>query len=229
MTDAAQAAAPVAAAADTSAPQSTIVPAIQAAAQAATPEAEPAWLKGRLERAERAAEERAIKALGFGSADDAKKAIEAARAATESQKTEEQRLREQVAQLDPLKTRLAERDAVLGEFAKTELAALTEKHRAVVVDLAGDDPAAQLRAIAKMRANGLLAPVASEPAKHAPLPAPATTAAPPVAPSAATPGNPNHAAEYDRLQALNPFRAAQYLAANRAAILAARTAGKPAA
>lgn len=216
-----QAAAPVAAVTDTSAQTTPVAP---QPAPIADPNAEPAWLKGRLERAERAAEERAIKALGFDSVDAARAAYDAGRKAAEK-----------AAALESLDGENKALRETLGAYAKATLDALGDKHRAAIVALAGDDPKAQLRAVETMRANGLLdapaqAPTAPQPAaKPAPLPPPATTAAAPTAPVSATPGNPNHAAEYERLLSLNPFRAANYFAANRVAIQAARSAGKPAA
>lgn len=213
----------------------------------------PAQLKERLAETRAAAEKRAAETfaaeLGIPIA-DAKKLIADAKAKDDAQKSEVQRLTEQ----------LAARDAKLAEFgvyksavdtqAAAELAALTEEQRAAVEAIAGESPAARLKAIAALRptwsaaqkaadatavasaqaakeaadkAAAEAAKAAAEAKKTAPIPAPANTtpaAAPPVP---AQPGTPtNHHAVWESLKVSNPAAAARYRVQHEAAIRAAQ-------
>lgn len=209
----------------------------------------PAQFKARLDEtrvaAERRAAEQFAKDLGV-SVDDAKKLIADAKAHNDAQKSEVQRLTERLA---AEKARLAEfeayKDAVEAQAA-AELASLSDAQRAAVEDLAGESPAARLKAIAKLRptwaaaqkagddaakaatalAAAEAAKAAEDAAKRAPppkLPPPASTApaAPPPVP--AQPGTPtNHHAVYEALKVSNPAAAARYRVQHEAAIRAAQ-------
>lgn len=123
-------------------------------------------------------------------------------------------------------------------YAEAALKSLSDEQRQDVIELAGDDPVKQIRAVEKMRplwdkaakAEALAAAKAAEsaePPKPKPLPAPAHTApqggTPPVPGSTTTV---DHLAEYERIQALPNGRAiaSMYYARNAAAIDNARKA-----
>lgn len=109
-------------------------------------------------------------------------------------------------------------------YAAMLMAPLTDEQRQDVIDLAGDDPVKQMRAVEKMRplwdkaakAEALAAAKAGEnvePPKPKPLAAPAHTApqggTPPVPGSTTTV---DHLAEYERMAAANPTVARMYYA-----------------
>jgi len=196
--------------------------------------------------AKRAAEQFA-KDLGVDIA-TAKKLIADAKARSDAEKSEVQRLTEQ----------LAERDAKLAEFgayksavevrAAAEMAGLTEAQRVAVLAIAKDSPALQLQTIETLRPTWAAAAeahkVATEAAAKAAAEAAAKAAAPPpgpagapaaslAAPASTAPANPppappspgspvNHLAEYERLKAAQPYAAATYFNQHANAIIAAR-------
>lgn len=239
------------AAAETAAKEAAAKAAAEAAAARASGDPDlvrmtPAQLKTRLDEARTAEAKRAAEQfaadLGIPLA-DAKKIIADAKAKDDAQKSEVQKLTEQLA---AEKARLVQFDAykqTVEGRAGIEFAALSDAQKAAVETLAGADPAARLRTIdalrptwaaaeakavadaqAKAVADAAATKAAEEAAKKtAPLPAPASTtpAAPPPPPAA--PGQPtNHLAVYQSLQQTNPAMAAKYHATHAPAIVAAQ-------
>lgn len=102
-------------------------------------------------------------------------------------------------------------------FATAALADLPESARAAITEIAGDDPAAQLKAAAALRKSGLVAGT---------IPAGAHTAQPSPPTPAPTASNPDAAilATYRALKATAPIRAEHFRAANSAAIARAEAA-----
>jgi hypothetical protein len=131
--------------------------------------------------------------------------------------------KEAAAPMDPrvaaLETRATELSATLAGYAQTELSASPENIRNAVRAIAGDDPSAQLKALAALRANGVTA---------LPTIAAGSTTAPPVAAPAPSPANdPDVLAltQYERLVASgSQILASQFAARNQAAIARATAA-----
>jgi len=187
----------------------------------AQPQADPEWLGKRLGQAKKNAEDGARKALlaelGVDNIDAAKARIAAAKAAEEATKTEIQKATERAAALEAEAGRAKVLSQIVNERASSEMSSLSDAQQQTVKDLAGDDPAAQLRTIDRLRKGGLLgittvsapaapaapiAPAPAAPAAPAPLAAPASTA--PTAPAPA-PAAPNTAEDdikktYERLR-----------------------------
>ena len=199
-------------------------------APVAAEQPDPSWLNARLERAKAAAMNDIARMLGVDNLDKAKAQLEAARKLEDERKTELQRLTERTVALEAAAKRAEQLEGVLSQRAEVELSTLTDAQRAAVTSLAGDDKAAQLRAITALRPTWqAAAAAAAAAAPTAPTAAPTPAAAPRVAPastSAAT-SHPasttaaqlvDHRAEYDRLRAQNPVFAAHYLAAYRTEI-----------
>ena len=166
-------------------------------------------LNERLERERR----KVLRDLGVENVDDAKTALAAFKAKQEADKTEAQRNAEKLAELDRVKADAAALRETVSMRAASEMATLTDEQRDAVKVIAGDDSAAQLRAITALSKTWATKPApvaATAPAPAAP-PA-ATTAPPPTAPTGSSAGSPpDHKAEYARLKATNPVAAAHYL------------------
>lgn len=171
-------------------------------------EGEPAWLAPRLER-ERA---KVLKDLGIDSPEEAKKAIEAARAAAEAQKSDAQKRGELES---TLKSERAEKQAMaeaLGAYAKSQMGALTEEQRNAVAALAGEDPAKQLKTIEALKPTWAGAAAPAAPAAALPV---KDTAPAPAAPKDGAPSAPPDAkAIHEELQKTNPVLAARYALSN---------------
>ena len=117
-----------------------------------------------------------------------------------------------------LEARVAAQTSTLSTYAAAELASVTEGVRNAVRAIAGDDPAAQLNAIAAMRANGLGAPTIAAGSNSAPQI---------VAPAPAAENNPDalELAHYEKLRASGAqLLASQFSARNAAAIARAASA-----
>ncbi len=174
-----------------------VVPAepVTAPAKKATPPKEDeAWIGERLERERN----KLLKDLGVTDMDAAKAAIKSANESAESKKSSEQKAVEltgKLAQIDAEKNRLL---AITTEHAARMIGVLTAEQQAAVRNVAGEDPALQLKAV------HALAPTW---AKEAP-----TSSAPaPTAPAAIVPGAPaNVKTEYATMKQSNPFAAAAY-------------------
>lgn len=137
----------------------------------------------RLEAAKAAGERSLLKTLGVSSQDEIKAQMLELRQLKESQMSEQERIKKQLDELTPRAKRAEELEVVLGLYAEQQFAELPKEMQGFIAKVAGDDPAARLRAIATARAEGLLkpsAPAAPAAAPEAPrAPNPATTMAPP--------------------------------------------------
>jgi hypothetical protein len=155
-----------------------------------------------------------LRALGVETEEDAKAALADLQKRQDAEKTELQRLQEQVAALQGVTT---ERDALLtvvGQRAANELATLSDEQREAVQALAGDDPHKQLHAIETLRKTWAKPPGGN----GEPVPAPATTTPTSPAPTAPTASAEDHLGEWERLQSNDPFGAAHYYLSNQAVI-----------
>lgn len=94
--------------------------------------------------------------------------------------------------LPPPDPRIADLMAIVAQDTARDLAAVPAGVRQAVLDLAGDDPIAQRKVLASLRANGVAGTVV--------LPAGATTAVPTAQPAPAAPSSPDAVAlaEYER-------------------------------
>ncbi len=178
-----------------------------AAKTAAAPGDEPTWLAPRLER-ERA---KVLKDLGIDSFDDAKKAVDTAKAAAEAQKSDAHKRGELES---TLKTERAEKQALteaLGSYAKSQLSALTEDQRNAVAALAGEDPAKQLKTIEALRPTWAGAAASAATVEKTPK----DTAPAPAAPKDGNTSTPPDAkAIYEDLLKTNPIVASRYALEN---------------
>jgi hypothetical protein len=179
-----------------------------AAKQSTSSEGEPAWLAPRLER-ERA---KVLKDLGVESPEDAKKAIEAARAAAEAQKSDAQKRGELESTLKAERAEKQAMAAALDAYAKSQMGALTEAQRNAVAAVAGEDPAKQLKTIEALKPTWTGAAAPAAPA--APPPVRDTATAPAAPKEGATSAPPDAKAIHDELQKSNPILAARYALAN---------------
>lgn len=199
----------------------------------APPAGAEAWLKPRLERERASARTAAWKEAGFESEEDAKAAAKALREQREAEKAVAQKLAERDAELARVKSDAERLSAATREYAARMMFGLSDLQKKAVTDIAGDDPAAQIKAItvltptwakeaeAQAHAQAQQAAQAQQPAAPAAAPAtpPASPAAPVgggnTAPGRTAPvggeGSPaNHRAVYDELRQKNPFAAARY-------------------
>lgn len=195
------AAAPVAAAAPAAAAAVTTEAVTTAAA------GEPAWLKARLEQAERSA----LHKLGVTDVEAAKKVLAEANALAESRKTAEQKAADAA---NEARVAMAETERLRGtvsEMASRMLIGLTDEQRAAVIEIAGDDPSQRVKTIHALQpvwakatapAAGAAAPAAAA------KPAPASTAPNGGQPGDGTTSPVNHRAVYEATRDSNPFAAA---------------------
>lgn len=232
------------------APAAPAVAPVAAAPAAPVPpavDADPVWLPERLKRAkEQAAEQERkelLKKLGIDDPEKAAQIIAEAKQREEKEKTLAQKYAEAEARTKALTERNAHLEAATAATAKREMATLTDEQRDAVKNLAGDDPAAQVRTISALVPTWKsIAPATTGAPPAAPLPpavpaapaapavpppiAPPINTAPPAAPTPppATQSTTNHLAVYEGLLKMNPIRAANYLDMNWAAIDAAKKA-----
>lgn len=212
----------------------------------------PPWLNERLERerknAAKEAESNVRKALlaelGVDDPEVVKKLATEEKKRAEAQKSLEQKVAEREQKLAEQDAKLKRYQEATSALASEQLAALSEDRKAAVLKLAGDDPARQIETIAALRptwgssqpatqqsttqtqaanasqgttANAAPPPVV--PAKPAPATAPGAVAPPPADAVVVE----NHLETYEYLAKNSPFYAADYLQANYAAIVEARS------
>lgn len=170
---------------------------------------EPHWLKPRLEQAKASV----LRELGVDDVEAAKKALADAKAKADAEKTAAEKAAEYKAKLDTEAAEKARLAATVAEHAARMLMGLTAEQQKAVKDIAGDDAAAQLRAIGALQPTWAAqrATQAAEAAAAAPAAvAPATTSPAPSAPNGAVTSPPDHRAIYVELRRSNPFAAAAY-------------------
>ena len=178
----------------------------------------PRWVAARLEQAKRVATADTLRAIGAETPEAAKAAVERAKAAADAEKSAADRASEATARAAVLQKERDDLHSTVGVYATAQLSALTPEQRTAVTTLAGDSPAAQLRAIEALRATWAApaaAPVAAPPppapAPPPPLAAPANTAPAVGAPPAgAPPAVVDHLAVLADYEKTNPVRAARY-------------------
>lgn len=181
-------------------------------------------LRDRLAEERTKAEAKFLKDLGFEKADDLKALVKNAKAADDANKSEAEKLRARVGELEPAAKRVADLEAVVKARAESELASISEAQRAAVAAIAGEDPAAQLRAITALRPTWATSTAAHGATAPAAAPPPATTAPPNAAPTPAPTTSPtNHKAVYESLKQSNPIAASQYLMRHRLEIYPNKT------
>lgn len=185
-------------------------------APTATTSEDPPWFKPRMDRERKSW----LKQLGVETDDDAKAAFAELKKRRESELSDQEKLRAQVAELQATAARAKTLESAIASRADAELAALTEAQRSAVTALAGDDPAARLNAITALRPTW----AAPAPAAPAPIAAPATTSPASAAPAPTAPATDNVLATYEALVKRNPMQAAQYRLANLDAYLKATQA-----
>lgn len=238
------------------APAAPVQPAIQppaslppAAPSSQPDDKDPPWLPERLARAQKSAtkegEEKGRKALlaelGIDDPEVVKKLVVDKKRRDEEQKSLEQKFAEREAKLAEYDAKLKQYHAATASLANEQLAALPEDRKAVVLKLAGDDPAKQLETIATLRPTWAaltqtqdqrqqsqdMPQGSSAPTAQPPQVAPAKPAAP-TGPAANAPSPAgthivaNHLETYEYLLQHNPFVAADYYQANYAAIVEAK-------
>lgn len=201
-------------ASDTAAPSTPAAPAAATSAPALISMSQEAFNE-RLAQAKRSATNDTIKDLGVENVADAKARIAKAKELEEASKSEIQKLTDRVAALDPQAKRVSDVEAKLNKYADTEIAKLTEAQRASVLAITGEDKGRALEVIEAMRPTWSSA--VAEPAKPAPIAAPATTASNAAAPAPAGAVHVDHKAAYATLKNENPIKAAAYLLAFPAA------------
>lgn len=215
----------------------------------------PPWVQKRIEQAKRSgakdAEAAARKAmlaeLGIEDPDAVKKLLAEEKKRAEERKSLEQKAAERDVENANLKRERDELRESAKSFATAQMEALTEAQRNAVKELAGEDPAKQLKTIATLRATWGTVPVvpsqvpnAAAPEVPAPAQAPAvppaTKPATATAPGATAPpangGAPvvaNHLEIYERMNDpaspdYMPFRAGAYLLTHGRSIEEARKA-----
>jgi hypothetical protein len=148
-----------------------------------------------------------LKSLGVSSLEEAQKAIAEATAKREAEKSETQKRVELEASLKAQSEILQSQTQALKAFADEQMKSLSDAQRAAVIDLAGDEPAKQIKALTTLR------PTWAAPA----APETVTNTAPP--PGAPKPVGTNAAQStdmdtYKSLKEINPILAARFAIAN---------------
>lgn len=190
----------------------------------------PPWVTKRLEQAKRsgakdaeiAARKALLEEMGFADLDVAKKLATEEKKRAEAQKSLEQRVAERDEALKSKDSRNKELEDSVKVFADERLSTLSESQRKAVVDLAGDDPAKQLKTIAALQPTWTavvpptIAPIVAVPPATTPIPVappkPANATAP--APNAPAPAGTtevqNHYETHEWLKVNRPFAASTY-------------------
>jgi hypothetical protein len=205
----------------TAAPGEIVAPPVVTTPPAVTPPAgdpeNPPWLAARLERERRTH----LAELGIADPVKAKALLEAANKAEEDAKSAAEKLGKTGEQLTAAKAEAERYKAVTTEFAARQMLGLTAEQQAAVKAIAGDDAAAQLKAITALTptwsAQGSITPAGAPaaPAVPAPPAPPASgTAPPPNAPPGSSVSQQSPAEIHAALAKTNPFLAATYALEN---------------
>lgn len=123
------------------------------------PEQDPKWLGKRLDRerkkiaadAEKDAKAKLLAELGVDDPDKVKRLLDDQRKREEAAKSQEQKIAEFQVREKDRESRLKELEETVKLDAAEQIAGLTEEQRKAVLELAGDDPAKQRKAIATLR------------------------------------------------------------------------------
>lgn len=176
---------------------------------------EPAWLKPRLEQAQRSAETGVLKRFGVEKPEDLEAKLARLAELEKSQLSEQERVSLELAELRAKAERAKALEESIGMVASREVSGLNELQKAAVLALAGADPAAQLRTIESLRPTWAAMQV-SAPAQVTP---PAQTSAAPSQPASAQLSQIDHKARFAELQKTNPFAAAAYASQHASRLL----------
>ncbi len=182
------------------------------AAPAVDPE-NPPWLAGRLERERRTH----LAELGITDPAKAKALLEAATKAENDAKSIGEKLGTTTAERDALKTEAERLRVVTAEWAGRQMMGLSAPQQAAVKAIAGDDPAAQLKAITALTPTwGQLAPIPGSAPITPPAPTPPAsgTAPPPTAPGGTSISQQSPKETHAALLKTNPFEAANFALAH---------------
>jgi hypothetical protein len=177
-----------------------------------------AALKARFDEERSKARASLLKEFGFESQKDLKAILDAAKARSDADLTESQRLAKALDEAKPQVARAEKLEKMLGALVESQFAALPEKVREAIDGVAAGNAEERLRMMDLFRSSGLLTGAASA--------APAIAA-----PATTTPGpapRPTHVqSAWDKYQALeksNPLLASAFYQMNRAAIDESRPA-----
>lgn len=185
---------------------------------------EPGWLNERLKRAEASAQARLLQQLGVAKLEDAQSVLAAHKSAEDAKKSDAEKFAATSAELERAKARAQQLEESTKTWATAEMAKLDAAKQGAVTAIAGDDPAAQLKAIAALAptwgqpaapaaaAQSTAAAGATGAAATQQAAAPATSAPPANAPDGNTPTQSpvDHKAVYERLTRENPWQANIY-------------------
>ncbi len=170
----------------------------------------PPWLAARLERERRTH----LAELGINDPAKAKALLEAATKAENDAKSVGEKLGTTTAELATAKAEAERLRVITAEFAGRQMIGLTAVQQAAVKAIAGDDAAAQLKAITALTptwaATGQIAPVGAPAAPAAPTPPASGTAPPPTAPGGTSISQQSPQETHASLLKTNPFEAANY-------------------
>lgn len=172
---------------------------------------DPAWLNPRLEQAKTAERTRLLAELGITDPVKAKSLIDAGLAAEAEKLGTAEKLAAATTKLTAAEAETQRYKTVTAAQAKAQMDVLSDVQRAFIAGTAGDDPAAQLNAIALARPTwGITAPAPVVVTPAAPV-APTSTAPAPTAPASVAVSPPNRKAEYEQLKKTNPHAASLFL------------------
>jgi len=172
------------------------------------------WFQERLSRAKSQEREALLAELGVKDPKVAKAAIDAAKKAEDDAKSVTDKLTETTSKLTRSETEAERLRSITTEWATRQMMALSAEQQTAVKAIAGEDAAAQLKAITALTPTWAAAtpPAPVPPAK--PVPPASGTAPPPTAPPGTTVSEPNHAEVHAALLKTNPFAAADYAMAH---------------
>lgn len=143
--------------------------------------------------------------LGVQDVSEVESALKLLKEKQDAEKTETEKLREQASRAAVLEQQTRTQAEALKAYAESSMAALSESQKKAVLDIAGADPVAQLRAVSALRGTW------SQPAvSQTNAAAPANTLPSTAAPPPASVGSPNHLQAWRELQKKNPIVAASY-------------------
>lgn len=164
------------------------------------------WLKSRLERTQ----QKVLEDLGAENIEEAKRAISEAKLQREAKKTAEQRVVELEKEASKATKKYQELQEALSIHATSKLSTLTQEQQQSIIDLAGDDPAKQIKFIDRLSAtwkSSATAPATTNTEAKAKVTTLPTRSAP------SGEGNPQAESPrqaYERLKAINPIQAASF-------------------
>jgi hypothetical protein len=170
------------------------------------------WFQARLKEARA----RLLEDLGITDEAKAKAQLAAAQKAEDEKKSIADKLTETSSKLTTAAAETQRLLAITTEFAARQMVALTAEQQTAVKAIAGDDPAAQLKAITALQPTWAAQASAAPAAPAQPAPPASGTAPPPNAPASTQVSQPNHREVHAALLKKNPFAAAEYAEAHLA-------------